>query len=86
MLHLRDVRAGGECPFAPRQNDRTDLLIRVETLDRIDDLETHLPVQRIERLRPMDPDPSHATVDLGEDVRVRHCRWLLSARRRTAAR
>src|SRR5690606_26254901 len=73
--HLLDVGAGGERLLRAREQDRTDLAVRVEFLDGGDDLTHQLAVEGVERLRPVEGDDDAAALAVEQNgLEIGH--WL----------
>jgi len=70
--HLLDVGAGSECLLRPGDDEAADPGIRLERIDGIRDLHHHRGIERIERVRPVQPDQADPTLGLDDDVLVAH--------------
>jgi hypothetical protein len=66
-LHLLDVGAGGERLLRTGDDDRADAVVFVERDGGRRDLVSQLRVQRVQRLRPIEGDPPHASALFDQD-------------------
>ena len=72
VLHLLDVGAGGERLLGAGQHDRANRRIGLERLERCVEVLDQRRRQRIQHLRPVEPDEADAAVGLDDDVGVGH--------------
>ena len=74
VRHLLDVGAGGEGFVGAGDDDAADIGVGLEGVDRGGDLGDQRGVERIERLRPVEPDDADLAARLDDDVLVGHGR------------
>ena len=72
VLHLLDVGAGGERLLGAGQHDRADRRVGVERQERCVEVLDQRVAQRVQRLRPVEPDQADAAVGFDDDVGVGH--------------
>ena len=72
VRHLLDVGAGGEGLLAAGDQQAADRVVGLEGVDRLAELDHERPIERIERLRPVEPDDADAAFGFDDDVWVAH--------------
>ena len=72
VRHLLDVGAGGEGLLRAGDQDAADAVVGVEGGDRLRQLGIERGVERVERLRPVEPDDADAALGFDEDGFVAH--------------
>ena len=67
VRHLLDVGAGGERLLRAGDQDAADAVVGIEGGDRLRQLGISARVERIERLRPVEPDDADAALGFDDD-------------------